>query len=223
MTKRTKILLGAGGGILGVLGLVAAWVLLQLIALGRPTEGPTIATYPQPRAALVIIDVQEDFTGPRARWPYADGDRLVNAANGLIDRATAAGLEVVYVQNRYDDPSLLLRLHDMNLPGQPGTELDARLKRANDHVFPKDRGDAFANPDLQAFLAGRQVDRLFLAGLDAAHCVSSTAQGALNRGYRVSVVRDAVITATGRPLDDILAPLVQAGAQVVDAASFPGH
>ena len=55
-------------------------------------------------------------------------------------------------------------------------------------------GDAFSNPQLGEWLAARKVGRLRLVGLDGCFCLQSTAHGALNRGYAVEIVEDAVLT-----------------------------
>jgi len=78
--------------------------------------------------------------------------------------------------------------------GQPGTELDSRIKVINQDDFTKKISDAFSNPGLEKFLISNQVDELYLTGLDAAYCVYYTALGARQRGYRVTIVRDAVMT-----------------------------
>jgi nicotinamidase/pyrazinamidase len=46
---------------------------------------------------------------------------------------------------------------------------------------------------LESFLILHQVGNLYLVGLDAAYCVHKTALGALNRGYKVTVVKDAIL------------------------------
>jgi len=44
--------LAFGGALLGL-----------LLWLGAATSGPRIPAYPNPRTAVVVVDVQEDFTG----------------------------------------------------------------------------------------------------------------------------------------------------------------
>lgn len=223
MTRGKKTVLYVLGFVLLALVGISTSVVLQLVELGEPTTGPAIDTYPHPRSALVVIDVQEDFTGPDARWPYADGDRLVEEVNHLIVAAASRKMEVVYIRNEHTDPPWFIKLHGMNLAGDPLTAIDSRINRVNDRVFTKSRGDAFSNPDLERHLVHNQVDHVYLVGLDAAQCVTSTARGALNRGYAVSIVRDAVITASDEPIDVILEPLRTDGATIVDGSGIKGR
>jgi Amidases related to nicotinamidase len=55
-------------------------------------------------------------------------------------------------------------------------------------------GDSFYNPKLDEFLTEQRVNELYLAGLDPEFCVYSTARGALNRGYKVNVITDAILS-----------------------------
>jgi nicotinamidase-related amidase len=70
--------------------------------------------------------------------------------------------------------------------------IDRRIVKINNHDFEKNRTDAFSNGALEQFLIDRQVNELYLTGVDAAYCVYYTALGAKNRGYMVKVVLDAV-------------------------------
>jgi nicotinamidase-related amidase len=64
------------------------------------------------------------------------------------------------------------------------------------------------------------VGEVLLTGVDAAFCVSMTARGALNRGYRVTVVKDAV--ASRRPLAPVLEKLRRRGVRVVESGELTG-
>ncbi|MRR10465.1 cysteine hydrolase [bacterium] len=86
------------------------------------------------------------------------------------------------------------------MAGTPGAALDARLRRVSDDVFTKQRSDAFSNPELERFLSARRVDRLYLCGIDGAHCVLATARGGRNRGYKVTLLEDCVDVRPGKKL-----------------------
>jgi len=88
------------------------------------------------------------------------------------------------------------------------------LKTGNHRYFPKSIGDAFSNPDLEAFLASERVNHLTLVGLDAEQCVYLTAKGARNRDFTVQVVSDAVITRSKRTMDQIMEDFTRMGARV---------
>jgi len=56
--------------------------------------------------------------------------------------------------------------------------------------------DSFSNNDFEDFLIKNRINHLYIAGADAEYCVDKTVKGALNRDYRVTVIKDAVVTKT---------------------------
>ena len=56
---------------------------------------------------------------------------------------------------------------------------------------------------------------LKLVGLDAAHCVTSTVQAALNRAYEISVVESAVICKTEIEKKDALDEFRKLGVDII--------
>ncbi len=196
-----KIILISLAVIVVVLGAV---VMIGMKKIFTPTQGAKIANYAKPQKALLVIDVQEDFTGLKGKQPvpYKGAEPQIAAINDLIDRASKAGFKIAYIRNIYGDNFLTRLFIGRDIEGTPGTEMDARIKMVNGNDFTKKISDAFSNPQLDAFLVSNQVNELYLAGLDAACCVYNTAKGALNRGYKVKVVRDAIMTQ--KNMDDIL-------------------
>jgi nicotinamidase-related amidase len=181
----------------------------------RPTTGTQIKRYPAPRAALLIIDIQEDYTGPQAKKRYRDGDRIVRVSNALLAQAQAKGAVVVYIKNVIDNPIMSVLTGGINAPGSSGTEMDRRLIKVTEAMtFSKSRTDAFSTPELDAYLREKQVDQLLITGLDRAYCVNATARGALNRGYKVTLFQDGIATESGKSIEKLAQSWREAGAQV---------
>jgi len=196
-----KILLA----VLGVLVLAGAALALLLRSFLVPTRGEPIPAYAHPSRVLLVVDIQEDYTGPEARKPYRDGARILGASNRLLAQAEAQGMPVAYVENVVDNPLIRRLVGNVNAPGQPGTAMDRRLKRlAGAPTFTKNRPDAFSNLALDAFLRERQVSEVVIVGLDAAYCINATIHGALNRGYGVTVIPEGIATESGKPVASYL-------------------
>lgn len=212
MTAKTVLVwIGAAIALIAVLFFAAMFFFV------RPTRGERIASYPSPRAALVVIDIQEDYTGPQARKRYRDGDKIVAASNALIAQARARGDLVVFIRNEIDNFLFATVFDHINAPGTPGAQLDRRLATsAADRTFVKHRPDSFSNAGFDAFLREQQVDRVMITGLDAAYCINATVRGALNRGVKVTLYRAAIATESGKSLDDLARGWREAGAQVRD-------
>ena len=190
------------------------------------TTGDPIPAYSAPRCAVLAVDLQRDFLADDARMPIARPQigPLIRASNAVLDSAHARGWRVVTIGNEFPPGPSLRNLiqHDAALRGSSGAAIDPRVSRVSDAYFPKASRDAFTNPALDAWLRGAQVDHLIVFGVMAHACVRATVLGALRRGYRVTVLRDAV----GAPRDDVrdaaLARLGRAGAEVVGTASLLG-
>lgn len=184
-THPAQLLTAAAVAIAATAGVLAYWRMF------RATRGKRIATYPAPGKALLVLDLQEGYADAagRAVVTIRPATRLTETVNRLIDWAERTGVEVAYVRQVFGS-SLLLRLHGGRRVGR--VVVDRRIRVANANDFEKHRTDAFSSRALERLLVDRQVDELYLVGVDAAYCVLRTALGALNRGYQVSVVTDAV-------------------------------
>jgi nicotinamidase-related amidase len=135
---------------------------------------------------------------------------MIATVNRLIDKAAETGMEVAYIRQVFRS-NLIVRLHGGRRQGR--VIIDRRIKVINNNDFEKNRTDAFSNRQLEQLLVDRQVDELYLVGVDAAYCVYFTALGALNRGYRVYVVKDAVMSRIN--MADVLERYTRKGIEVI--------
>lgn len=179
-----------------VMVLGTSCIFLAFKKIYTPTTGAKISKYAAPQKALLVIDVQEDYTGLKGKQPvpYPNASDQITAINNVIDKASESGFQVVYIRHLFADNILTRTFMGRDIEGLPGTEIDGRLKVINRNEFTKKISDSFSNPKLEGFLIRNHVDELYLVGLDAAYCVHKTALGALNRGYRVTVVDDAILS-----------------------------
>jgi nicotinamidase-related amidase len=176
------------------------------------------------KTAVLALDLQRDFLEEAGRMPVARNqvDGLVVAANAVIDRAAAKGVPVVYVLNEFRRSDWLLNLlrRGAAVVGSPGAELDPRVHVVGSARFPKWQTSAFTNPALDAFLREQGATHLVTLGLYAPHCLRATVAAALERGYEVTVVSDAVAAASDRSRDKALERMKRGGASLAtsDAA-----
>ena len=182
----------------------AAFVFATFSRIYTPTTGAKISKYADPQKALLVIDVQEDYTGLKGKQPvpFPNAAATIGVINKLIDKASASGFQVVYIRHLFDNNFLTRTFVGRGIEGLPGTELDGRINVINRNEFTKKISDSFSNPQLEDFLIKNRVDELYLVGLDAAYCVHKTALGASNRGYKVTVVDDAILSR--KDLSDVL-------------------
>lgn len=146
-------------------------------------SGDTAAVITSPgstRTALLVIDMQVDVIGD-----CFDRDAVMARTGALIDRARAAGVSVIYVQDEGEDTP----------HGTPGWQLAPPLSPSHGEplVFKQYR-DSFVATDLAKLLDQRGISRLLLAGAQSDFCVGTTALSAAARGYDCVLISDCHTT-----------------------------
>ena len=134
----------------------------------------------RPNTALLVIDVQNDVVKAAH-----NRDGVVATIAGLVEKARAAGTPVVWVAH-----------NDDGLPRDTaGWQYVPELCRAAEEpLIHKQYGDSFEATDLEDVLAERKVGRLLVTGAQTDACIRSTLNGAIVRGYDVTLVADAHTT-----------------------------
>ena len=153
--------------------------------------------------ALLIVDVQRDFL-PGGALAVDAGDEVVPALATLNERFTASGLTVVASRDWHPPDHCSFRASGGTWPphcvaGTPGAEIDDDLGLGPEtHVVDKattadkEAYSAFDGTGLADWLRSRRVRRLFIGGLATDYCVKSTALDALDEGFDVVLLEDAV-------------------------------
>jgi nicotinamidase-related amidase len=134
----------------------------------------------RPNTALVVIDVQNGVVENAHQR-----DEVISAIVGLVDRARAEAVPVVWVQHSSDE------LPRDSERWQYVTEL---VRAESEPLVHKRYGDSFEDTDLEAVLAERGIGRLVVAGAQTDACIRSTMHGAMVRGYDATLVTDAHTT-----------------------------
>jgi nicotinamidase/pyrazinamidase len=175
-------------------------------------------------AALLVLDLQVDFVDPAGRLPISrDQISPVLAAANRAIAAANGHLAVAYIGNEYgfwDIPGNWFR-RGAAMKSSFGSALDPLVTRiAGAPYFAKHRGDAFSNNALERFLVSNDVGRVVLAGVYADACIYCTARSAINRGYRVTVLADAVGAASDEDRRAAIRSLSRLGVEVETVAHF---
>jgi len=187
-----QVLVYIGGALL----LLVAYTVWGMIRMQTPTGGRPIDSAARPGEVMVVIDVQEDFTSASTYDP-GTVEQTLSRINALLADARDKGVPVLNIRHVFKGAyvNLLVRLLSGGRGGarSAGLGTDQRLHLGADAEFVKHRGDAFSNPEFEKWLDQHGIGKLVIVGLDGNACVKSTADGALNRGYRVEIVDDAVL------------------------------
>ncbi|MCM6773081.1 isochorismatase family protein [Nocardia sp. CDC159] len=134
----------------------------------------------RPNSAVIVVDVQNGVVAD-----VYQRDAVVAAIGRLVDKARAARVPVVWVQDIGED----------RVPGTEPWQIVPELVPADDEPrLAKRHGDSFEDTELEQTLARLQVGRLFVAGAQTDACIRSTLHGAFVRGYDTILVADAHTT-----------------------------
>ena len=142
-----------------------------------------------PQAALIVIDVQNDYF-PTGAYPLHDTQAVLERTVQAVRSAQAQGLPVVLVQHVAKGPSPFFNADT------EGVQIHPLLRAAapDAPVVVRARADSFLNTTLQTTLAARGVDSLWLCGMMTHNCVTHTALSPQAQGYTVRVLEDLCTT-----------------------------
>lgn len=123
--------------------------------------------------ALLVIDLQEKFLKQR------DFNELKKKVYDLIGYFKAKSYEVIVVEHLYDFE------HREHNP------LDTYVESQGDLFYSKIQPSAFKNSDLINYLKLKEIEEVFIAGLNMEYCILFNAIAAYEHGFKVTVVEDA--------------------------------
>ena len=140
----------------------------------------------QPRRALVVVDVQNDYDGGNLAIQHPPfGDSVANVARAM-DAAAAAGIKTVVVRQMAPETSPIFA------KGSHGGELHPEIaRRARDHYVEKMLPSAFTGTDLEDWLRTNGIDTIAVVGYMTHNCDLSTIIHAVHMGFAVEFLADA--------------------------------
>jgi len=171
-----------------------------------------MATY-DPRMALVVVDVQNDFADPGGSLYVKGGEAIVPRINDETDSAVGAGALVVYTQDWHppstphfakdggvwpvhcvhDTPGAAFHADLVVAPGAPVVRKGTLGEDGYSGFTVADpRSGERAATELARLLGERAIERVVIAGLATDYCVKATALDAVSLGFPTTVIGDAV-------------------------------
>jgi Amidases related to nicotinamidase len=163
-------------------------------------------------AALLIVDMQNDFVRPGAPLEVPEARATIPAIQRLATAFRGLGRPVVYTRFLAEQsPGLMWlwspqcgpqvkccwegvfrRYEDTDAELACTAVIDELAPQPGDPIFDKYGYGSFHDTDLDAQLRGLGVDSLVVTGTVAQICVEQTAREAFHHGYRTTVVSDGV-------------------------------
>jgi len=132
------------------------------------------------KSALIVVDVQVGVI--KNTW---EPERIVRNICLSVEKARSRGIPIIWVQHsdgelKYQSPEWELAPELTPLTGE--TRLDKHFN------------SSFEATRLEEILSGLGVSHIVLAGAATNWCIRATAYGALDRGYDITLIKDAHTT-----------------------------
>ncbi len=169
--------------------------------------------YEQGRTALLLVDMQRIWAEPMMdpTHPHPTDSYFMQRVHGLVipnqvrmlNAFRAAGENVLHTVIESltadgRDRSLDHKLSDMHVPkGAPeGAIIDELTPTENEPVLPKTSSGLFNSTNADYVLRNLNTKFLVIAGIVTDQCVDMAVRDAADRGYLVTLVKDACATYT---------------------------
>jgi nicotinamidase/pyrazinamidase len=195
-----------------------------------------------PQAALVVVDLQNDFADPSGSLSVRGGAEIVPLVNAEIERALAAGAAVVYTQDWHPDHTPhfaqdggIWPVHcvaeSWGAKLQPDLFVRGPIVRKGSHGEDGYSGFSMRSPtggdsvptELDAILARGGIKRVVVCGLATDYCVKATALDGARLGYETAVLLDGIraVDLQSGDGDRALDEMAHAGVVLVGARTVP--
>ncbi len=182
------------------------------------------------------VDTQVDFISPQGKLYVPGAEQIVPTLALLKQFAKDNGVLVIAsacAHHEGDEEFQQFPAHCIvGTPGQkkiPETTLEMQLVIPNRRteignfstyqqvVIEKDHFDVFSNPNTEAVVANiRKGTQIFLYGVVTEICVACAARGLLERGHKVTVLRNAVHHLDAEKAQALFDELQRRGGRVAD-------
>lgn len=134
------------------------------------------------KMVLMVVDVQVGVM--QHAW---DSPQIIKNIVGAVEKARSQGVPVIWVQ--HSDEELVYNSPDWQLvPELAPAEGETRIY--------KQFNSSFEQTPLEETLSRLGATHIVLAGASTNWCIRATAYGALDRGYDLTLVKDAHTTGT---------------------------
>ena len=165
------------------------------------------------------VDAQEDFMLPGGKLYVSGAEKIIPNIKRLVDEARGGRVLLISSACRHlpDDPEfkifpphcvrgtpgeriipqgLAKKVH--SVPNDAAAKLPDSIFDSQQIVLEKQTLDVFGNPHTETIVNRLGKDTEYLVfGVVVEHCVYLAAKGLLDRGHKVSIIKDAVETLKG--------------------------
>lgn len=185
-------------------------------------SGGDLTLHPR-RAAVVVVDMLNDFCEPGGAMMLRDADRLYEPITGLTTAVRECGGSVIWACDRHEslvDAEFRKRTPHCLAETWGARIVDALPRDPSDRELVKRRFSAFYDTDLERWLADHGLDQLIVCGVVTNICVRSTVHDAFFRDLEVYVPEDACAATGPREQESTLYDIATHFGTVTDVAAL---
>jgi len=176
------------------------------------------------RSALIIVDMQNDFM-PGGSLPVKDADKIIPAINRYIEIFYKSGRLIVATRDWHPENHISFKERGGPWPKHcvqntygaefhPSLKLPDKVLIIDKATHPdRDAYSAFQETYLDLELRRHNIRRVFVSGVAIEYCVKATVLDALELGYEVILLTDAIKGVELKPgnVDNALRKMVGRG------------
>lgn len=143
------------------------------------------------RPGLLLVDVQRFFFEPKSPAYMRGSSSVLRRIRSLVRAFRSAGLPVLFTCYVSERKGPMASRWRKSCPAGSRWARPSIEPGPGEPVLLKTRYSAFRGTPALAWLRGRRVEDLVVAGVKTHLCVESTVRDAFDEGFRVIVARDA--------------------------------
>ena len=163
--------------------------------------------------ALIAVDIQNDFL-PEGRLAIPNGDEIIPAFNLYIEAFQSKGFPIFATRDWHPPDHVSFKEQGGPWPPHCVVDTDGAQFAPDLHLpestviiskatrVDQDAYSGFQGTDLDERLRYAGIDRLFIGGLATDYCVLSTVKDAIDLGYKVLLLQDAIRAVNVNPEDE---------------------
>ena len=138
---------------------------------------------------LLVVDMLNDFVDESGALKIAGAIDLVPNINSLKKKINI----VIFLNDAHkeDDPEFEFWPKHA-IKGQWGAEIFEGLFNEGDIIFEKQQMSCFNNKEVNSYLLQNKVDELVVTGVATEYCIKETVLHAIDLGYKVIIIVDAI-------------------------------
>ena len=147
----------------------------------------------QNKKALLVIDMQNDYLGPKRKAMFSyDSAELTASVNRAIHRYQNEGADIIYIAHILPNIATNRWFIGFSIKGTEGAKLYDGLDIVSDLYFEKNLSNTYTAKQFRDYMKEKKYDEVALCGLDECGCVGKTALGAAKTGVRVVMLTDCI-------------------------------